>query len=398
MGDLRLLRRWAIFNAVGAIGVVIQLGVFAALVHLTALNYLAATVVAVEAAVLHNFVWHQRWTWRDRPASTARDLTARLARFHLANGAVSLVGNVVLMAALAGVLGLDPVVANVTAIAGCSLVNFAAGTTFVFRAAGVLAAAAMLGSAVPAAAEPSGEILKTWRTYEASIAARYATADTDSAAPFFVHDLVPGSAGWRRKVLLGEATALDLSPPGLPGAQIHHWVGAVLVPGVTVEQLVNRLQSQAGMEQRFYEDVVASRLLARDGDRLSVFMKLRRRSILTVTYNTEHAVEYRRLGVDRASSRSIATRIAELTDAGTPAEREKPSGSDRGFLWRLNAYWRYENVPGGVLVECESLSLSRNVPAIVRPIVSPIVTRVARESLLRTLEAVRAVLSRPQAG
>jgi hypothetical protein len=61
-----------------------------------------------------------------------------------------------------------------------------------------------------------------------------------------------------------------------------------------------------------------------------------------VTYNTEHSVEYRRLGGRRATSRAVATRIAELADAGTPAEREKGPGQDHGFLWRLNAYWRYE--------------------------------------------------------
>src|SRR4029450_7765889 len=98
-----------------------------------------------------------------------------------------------------------------------------------------------------------------------------------------------------------------------------------------------------------------------DGDRLSVFMKLRRTSIITVTYNTEHQVEYARLTPTRATARSVATRIAELENAGTAQEREKAAGDDNGFLWRLNAYWRYEEVAGGVIVECESVSLSRPV-------------------------------------
>ena len=85
---------------------------------------------------------------------------------------------------------------------------------------------------------------------------------------------------------------------------------------------------------------------------------------MTVTYNTEHAVEVRQLGASRATVRSVSTRIAELADAGTANEREKPDGRDQGFLWRLNAYWRYEAVNGGVLIECESISLSRDVPAV----------------------------------
>jgi len=139
--------------------------------------------------------------------------------------------------------------------------------------------------------------------------------------------------------------------------------------------------------------VKASRLLQRDGDKLRVFMKLERdATIMTVTYNTEHAVEYRRLGT-RASSRSVSTKIAEVADAGTAQEKEKKAGEDHGFLWRLNAYWRFEQMGDGVLIECESLSLSRSVPFVVRPIVGPIANRIARESLERTLKSLRAYLA-----
>ena len=114
-----------------------------------------------------------------------------------------------------------------------------------------------------------------------------------------------------------------------------------------------------------------------------------RSKIVTVTYNTEHLVEYQRHGEGLASSRSIATRIVELDQAGTPAEREKPEGQDHGFLWKLNSYWRYQQVDGGVLVECESLTLSRGVPAILAPFVKPIISGVARESMKRTLTSMR---------
>ena len=79
----------------------------------------------------------------------------------------------------------------------------------------------------------------------------------------------------------------------------------------------------------------------------------------------------------------------ELDQAGTPAEREKPEGKDHGFLWKLNSYWRYQQVDGGVLVECESLTLSRGVPAILAPFVKPIISGVARESMKRTLTSMR---------
>ena len=93
MGTTRLLQRWTVFSLVGFGGMAVQLGLIAFLVQGLNFHYLLATVLAVEAAVLHNFVWHHRWTWNDRPPSSTRDIARRLARFHLLNGAVS-VGSV----------------------------------------------------------------------------------------------------------------------------------------------------------------------------------------------------------------------------------------------------------------------------------------------------------------
>ena len=158
--------------------------------------------------------------------------------------------------------------------------------------------------------------------------------------------------------------------------------------------MIQHLQAHAGQESSSYDDVIASRLLERNGDTLRVFLKLRRTKVITATYNTEHRVEYRRISAARASSRSVATRIAELADAGSAAEREKPAGEDSGYLWRLNAYWRFEQTPDGVLIECESVSLSRSIPALLRPFISGVVEGVARESLEKTLVSLRRALLR----
>lgn len=394
MADVHPLKRWTAFNAVGAVGVAVQLGVLTGLLRWFGTDYLLATALAVEAALLHNFAWHQRWTWRDRPARSARAVGARLVRFHVLNGGVSLAGNLTVMTLLTGVLGFDPILANLLAIGGCSVINFAAGTTLVFRAAPALGAVLVLASAHPAFADPGGDAVSAWNAYEASVTARHSALAAGGRSAFFIQDIHDESAQWRVAALSGEVTATGLAPPAVQGATIHHWVGAVFIPGVTLDQVLARLQAHAGAEERLYEDVLASRLLSRDGNRLRVFMKLRRKTVLTVTYNTEHSVDYRRIDLRRGASRSIATRIAELADAGTASERETPAGSDRGFLWRLNAYWRYEETSGGVLIECESVSLSRSVPALARPIVSPIVSRVARESLVRTLQGLRVALAR----
>jgi putative flippase GtrA len=384
---MTLLQRWTAFNLVGFIGIAVQLAVLATLLHGCHWNYLAATAVAVEAAVLHNFAWHQRWTWKDRHPASLRESAVRLLRFHALNGAVSLAGNIAITAVLASSFHMEPVAANAIAIVACALVNFAASDRLVFRSTAATAIALVGLTPSTATAGPGGPAMAGWQRYESQVQEQLISSN-----PFFVHDRL-GPAGWRDEVMRGGVSLIKIDAPALPDAKIHHWVGAVLVPGITLDRVLATLKENAGSESRFYDDVVQSRLLARDGDRLSVFMKLRRTSIVTVTYNTEHRVEYERLTPTRATARSIATRIAELADAGTPTEREKRASEDSGFLWKLNAYWRYEEVPGGVIVECESVSLSRSVPLLVRPVANPIVDRIARESLARTLESVRVVLA-----
>jgi putative flippase GtrA len=125
--------RWLVFNAVGVLGAAVQVASLAALVHLAHLDYLVATAIAVEAAVLHNFVWHRRWTWRDREqGGHGGSWWVSLGRFHLANGLVSIAGNLALMAVLVSALHVPPVAANALAILVCSVVNFTLGERWVF--------------------------------------------------------------------------------------------------------------------------------------------------------------------------------------------------------------------------------------------------------------------------
>ena len=380
-----MTRRWAVFNAVGAGGVLVQVGVTALLIHAAGWHYLAATAVGVEAAVVHNFAWHQRWTWNDRPASSGRLLAARFLRFQLLNGAISLAGNLALVAALTGLLGVPPVAANLAAITACATFNFFASELLVFRSS-TCAIALLLAAGAGVGAQGTAT-LDEWARHISTLDARHRTGT--SPAHFFIHDREGAQRGWRETVRSGGVSVVEIEAPSVPDGEVHHWVGAMFVPDVTVDALIGRLKKQAGREAEFYPDVVSSKLLAAEGDRLRIYMKLRRTAIVTVTYDTEHAVEYRRIDATRYAVRSEATRIVELKDAGTARERAVPAGDDSGFLWRLAAYWRYEASAGGVLVECESVSLSRPVPTLLRPIAGPIVNRIARESLERTLRSLR---------
>jgi putative flippase GtrA len=124
--------RWGKFNAVGAMGMLVQLAALAFFNWLAAGHYLYASAAAVELAVLHNFVWHVRYTWRDRRDDSA--LLSRLMRFHLSNGLVSMLGNLVLMRVLVHGVHLPLLISNGIAILCCSVVNFCLGNSWAFVA------------------------------------------------------------------------------------------------------------------------------------------------------------------------------------------------------------------------------------------------------------------------
>ena len=129
---MTLLTRATRFYAVGGIGILVQLGALAVFRTVLGWHYLAATAAAVEIALLHNFLWHERWTWRDRAGKTPGHL-ARLLRFNLTTGAVSILGNLVFMRVLAGQFRIPYLAANVLSIAVCAVLNFAASEWVVFR-------------------------------------------------------------------------------------------------------------------------------------------------------------------------------------------------------------------------------------------------------------------------
>jgi hypothetical protein len=235
---------------------------------------------------------------------------------------------------------------------------------------------------------------QAWRAY---VAATEARIDRELRTPgrFLSMDFDAGDDRRRARDLLrsGMVTVTDMrggNGVDVPAGAIHHWRGAVFIPGATVDEVLATASDPTGPRGHRQEDVLEARVLSRSPSGLRLFLKLQRRVIVSVAYNTEHDVVYRTHGSGRASSRSVATRIAEIANLGQPDEHERPVGSDRGFLWGLNSYWRYEAVPGGVFVELESLSLSRGVPWGVGAVVGPLVDRVARESVTRTLAALRA--------
>lgn len=190
-------------------------------------------------------------------------------------------------------------------------------------------------------------------------------------------------------------------PSGLsktPGAMIHHWVGTIFIPGVTIQQVLAVVQDYDHHARDYAPEVVQSKTIEHKGDEFKIFYRLRKKKILTIILNAEFDVHHHVLSPGWEYSDSISTRIAQVEHAGEPNEHELPPGKDGGFLWRLNSYWRYFDSGRGVYVQCEAISLTRDIPTGLGWLIGPMVESVPRESLEFTLQSTRAAVLRGGTG
>jgi hypothetical protein len=178
-------------------------------------------------------------------------------------------------------------------------------------------------------------------------------------------------------------------PIHCPGGLIHHWVGAVFIRGAKLEDVLAILQDYDHQSKYYAPDVERSKIESRDADHFRAFLRFRRHKVITVVLNSEHDVHYFRDAPGRAHSRSSANRIAEVENPGKSDEREKPPGKDGGYLWRMETWWRMEERDGGVYVQSEVASLTRDIPTGLGWMIGPFVTSIPKETLQFTLEATR---------
>lgn len=178
----------------------------------------------------------------------------------------------------------------------------------------------------------------------------------------------------------------------VPEGLIHDWIGAVLVPDRTLQQALSTVQDYKNHCKTYEPEVLESSIVSRSGNHFHVYLRLRKKKIITVVLDTYHDAHYSRPGPKRALCHSRSTQILEVQDPGTPKETKLPADTGHGFLWRLYSYWRFEEKYGGVVVECRAISLTRDVPMALAWIINPIVRKLPKESLLNTLSATRDAL------
>ena len=154
------------------------------------------------------------------------------------------------------------------------------------------------------------------------------------------------------------------------------------------------MQNYDSYQDIYRPAVRRSKLLSRESDSFRVYLQLFQKKIISVVVNTEAEVVYTPISATRMQVRSVSTRISQVEGAGTPSEREDPPGRDDGFLWRFNNYCSVEERERGTLVQCETVSLSRDIPAGLGWLIGGFVASVPRDSLDFTLTALRSGLAR----
>lgn len=250
---------------------------------------------------------------------------------------------------------------------------------------------------VPALREAT---LRGYRDYVAKTEAR--NGEGLSKGPFLWIDELPEPARTRayEKLKQGGVEMRRLGKDDeegvekIPGGMIHDWEGMVFIPDAKLDQVVGVLQDYNKHAQYYAPDVEAAKIESREGDHFRVYMRFRRKKVVTVVLNTEQDVRYSRDSPTREHSRSSAVRIREVANPGTKEEKEKSPEEENGFLWQMETWWRMEERDGGVYVQNEAVTLTRDIPAGLGWLIGPFVTGIPKETLEFTMNATRAAVQR----
>jgi len=180
----------------------------------------------------------------------------------------------------------------------------------------------------------------------------------------------------------------------LPGALLHHWRATQFVPGAKAADMGRLLRDISRYPVIFAPQVERASETPSSSDCLRVAMRLRQHHVITVVLDAGYDVSFAQLDAQHRFSISRSTHIAEVDSPGTPRERALPQSEEHGFLWRQNTYWSYEERPGGLLIQVESLSLTRSIPTGLGWAIGPYIESIPRESLEFTLRSICAGLLR----
>jgi hypothetical protein len=273
-----------------------------------------------------------------------------------------------------------------------------------FLAGSVVAWVIVFIGAVPAASPVPASELKS-----ATVAAfdRYVqltetrmAGEVAGTSPFLWIDRQPAAdrAAAQKELAAGQVVVAQMqtrdgrSEIDVPSGMVHHWIGTVLLPGVPLERVMAFVRDYPAYPRAFGPTIERAQVISASGDRYEVSMRTSTKKVISVVIDATYTIDYRPLGTGRVWTKSVASNIREVQSAGTADERSRPAETGSGYLWRLNNYCSFEVRPEGTYEQCESVSLSRDMPFGIGWIVGPYVKSVPRETLTFTLGHVRSGL------
>lgn len=236
-------------------------------------------------------------------------------------------------------------------------------------------------------AQPTPQAIAGFNSYVQRLESRLAQQH-QSAATFLIPE---NESDLRQDDLIIER--LTPSHQSLPGAMLHHWRGTIFVPHATAADFERLLRNFPAYPQIFSPQLLRTTVLSGRRNQYQIRMRLRQRHVLTVVLDASYNVTFLQLDPDHRAIISRSIRIVEIASPGTPSEHALPPDKAHGFLWHMNTYWSYEQRDDGLVIQLESVSLTRSIPYGLGWAVTPLVESVPRESLEFTLRSVRNALS-----
>jgi hypothetical protein len=247
----------------------------------------------------------------------------------------------------------------------------------------------LFSAAVLAAEEPTPTAVAGFNSYISKVETRL--AQQDGSADNF---LAPVD---RARLKRGEVVIEQLTPAtgmNLPGALVHDWRGTAFFPGATAADFERVLRDFEAYPRYYSPEVTRANVLLRQGDHYQMTMRVVQHHILTVVTDGTYDVTFSRLDAQHGYSASHSTKIEEIEAPGTARERALTPSEQRGFLWRMDTYWNYEEGDGGLYIQIESVSLTRSIPTGLGWLIGPFIESIPRESLAFTLRATRDALKK----
>ena len=193
----------------------------------------------------------------------------------------------------------------------------------------------------------------------------------------------------KQRVHAGEILASNVKAPEIPHGLIHHWIGAVFMPGVTLAKMLQADRDYNNQKIAYAPDVVDSKLLKKAGDNYQIYLRFQKKAGLTVILDTWHDVRYRDIDPKRTFSRSVCRRVQQVENAGTSDEKRLAPGEGLGVLWAMDSVWKLAERDGGLYAELDALTLTRDLPFGLSVSLGGIIKHISEGAVDSTLSAKR---------